>query len=134
MRFAAICLTLCILAMCTSTTYAGAQQGSSTRSPSFNDEPKAAQSGAADPKAAPVSAHYSVEDTPIGDLLDDPRARAILDKYIPGFSTGDQVDMARGMTLRSIQPYAPDTVTDDVLAKIQGDFAKLPPVSAPKSG
>jgi para-nitrobenzyl esterase len=69
---------------------------------------------------------YSVSDTDIGTLLDDPAARAIVDKYIPGFSSGDQIDMARSMTLTSIQQYAPDRVTDKALADIAADLATLP--------
>ena len=34
--------------------------------------------------------------------------------------------MARGMTLKQIQSYSADTVTDDVLAKIDADLAKIP--------
>ena len=30
------------------------------------------------------------------------------------------------MTLKDVQQYAPDTVTDDALAKIDADLAKLP--------
>jgi hypothetical protein len=33
--------------------------------------------------------------------------------------------MARAMTLRSIQPFAPDTITDTVLEQIDADLAKL---------
>ena len=73
---------------------------------------------------------YSSSDTPVGDLLDNPATRAILDKYLPGFSTADQIDAARNMTLKDCQQYATDTMTDDVLAKIDADLAKLP---APKS-
>lgn len=78
------------------------------------------------PAAAAVTG-YSVEETDIGTLLDDPAAKAVLDKHMPGFSTKDQIDMARAMTLKSIQQYAPDMVTDKVLADIQADLSKLPP-------
>jgi len=84
----------------------------------------------AKPAAAATAAHYSVDNTPIGDLLDDPNARAVLDTYMPGFSSNDQIDLARGMTLRAIQPYAQDTMTDDVLAKIDADLGKLTPGAA----
>jgi hypothetical protein len=80
---------------------------------------------AADAAAAPASA-YSTSDTTIGDLLDNAATRAILDKYLPGFSTAEQIDMARAMTLKAVQPYASDTVTDDALAKIDAELAKLP--------
>jgi hypothetical protein len=77
------------------------------------------------PKTA-AHAAYTTADTDIGTLLDDPAARAIVDKHVPGFSSGDQIDMARGMTLRAIQQFAADTLTDKVLAEIDADLAKLP--------
>jgi len=84
----------------------------------------------ADPPAPPAkqsapSQTYSTEDTPIGDILDNPVTRAILDKYLPGFSTAPQIDSARTMTLKAVQPYAEDTVTDEALAKIDAEFKKL---------
>ena len=83
---------------------------------------------AADAVATPSPA-YSTSDTLIGDLLDNPMTRAILDKYLPGFSKAEQIDAARGMTLKAVQPFSPDTITDDTLAKIDAELAKL---SAPK--
>ena len=83
---------------------------------------------AAEPAAPAVSTPakaYSVEDTDIGTLLDDPAARAILDKQIPGMTTNPQIEMARSFTLRQIQQYAADQVTDEVLAKIDADFKAL---------
>ena len=76
------------------------------------------------PTASAVA--YSVESTDIGTLLDNPATKAILDKYLPGFSSNPQIDMARSMTLKSVQQYSPDTMTDDTLAKVQADLAKLP--------
>lgn len=90
----------------------------------FAADPPAAKAAAAAPAPASV---MNTTDTPIGELVDNPKSRAILDKYIPGFSTADQIDSARNMTLKQVQPYASDTVTDEVLAKIDADLAKLPP-------
>lgn len=70
---------------------------------------------------------YSTADSSVGDLLDNAQTKAILDKYLPGFSAAPQIDMARGMTLKSVQAFAPDTVTDDALTKIDADLAKLKP-------
>jgi para-nitrobenzyl esterase len=77
--------------------------------------------------AAPAAAHYSTANTTIGDLLDDPAAKAIVFKYLPDMAKSDQIDMARGMTLKDTQQYAPDMVSDATLAKIDADLAKLPP-------
>ena len=49
-----------------------------------------------------------------------------LTRHGPGFSTGDQIDMARSLTLKAIQQYAPDRFTDQALAQIDADLAKLP--------
>jgi para-nitrobenzyl esterase len=81
--------------------------------------------GYAQAPAAP--AHYNSNDTDLGTLLDDPAAKAVLDKDIPGLTSNDQVDMARGMTLKAMQQYAPDTLTDATLTKVDADLAALPP-------
>ena len=78
------------------------------------------------PNKAAVAAHYSTSDTDIGTLLDDAAAHAIVDKYLPGVLSGDQIDMARSMTLKAIQPYAADRISDKALADIDAEFAKLP--------
>ena len=65
-------------------------------------------------------------DALVGDLLDYAPAKAVLEKHMPGMTTSDQIDMARGMTFRSLQPFSPDQLTDDLLAKIDADLAKLP--------
>ena len=76
--------------------------------------------------SAIAQAHYSTSETAIGTLLDDPAAREVIDKHVPGFSSKPQIDMARSMTLKAIQQYDPTTYTDEVLAKIDADLAKLP--------
>jgi len=86
--------------------------------------PVMAQTPAASASAA---TGYTTADTDIGTLLDDPALKAIVDKYIPGLLSGDQISMARSMTLKAIQQYAPDKVTDGALASIDADFSKLPP-------
>ncbi len=90
---------------------------------------KPATTSAAPAKPAPAApaakAKYTTVDTDIGTLLDDPAAKAIVEKNIPGFTTNDQVEMARGMTLKAVQQFAPTDVTDERLAAIDAEFAKL---------
>jgi len=86
----------------------------------------AATAPAAPAATAPAAKQkYTTADTDIGTLLDDPAAKAIIEKHIPGFTTNEQVDMARGMTLKDVQQYAADEVTDAKLAAIDAEFAKL---------
>lgn len=85
----------------------------------------AAQPGAS-PPAAQASRPYTTATTDIGTLMDDPAAHAIVDKHIPGLFEGDQIQMARGMTLKDIQQYAPDKIADKALADIDAELAQLP--------
>jgi hypothetical protein len=55
---------------------------------------------------AAQSAHYSVTDTPVGKLIDDPAAAAILQKLIPTVWANDMFQSAgRDLTLKAIQQY-----------------------------
>ncbi len=68
----------------------------------------------------------SVETSLIGAMMDNAAAKAILDKHLPGLTTNPQIEMARSMTLKQIQGFAPDQLTDEALAKVQADLAALP--------
>lgn len=46
-------------------------------------------------------------------------------KHLPELVANEQINMARGMTLKAIQQYSADTVTDQKLTDIDADFAKL---------
>ncbi|CAA0091109.1 Uncharacterised protein [Halioglobus japonicus] len=69
---------------------------------------------------------YSASETPIGILLDDPAAMAVVEEYIPGFSSNAQLDMARGMTLVDIQVYSPEPLSDEEMEALNADLAALP--------
>jgi para-nitrobenzyl esterase len=76
---------------------------------------------------APATAvKYSVETTSLGDLMDDPAAKAVLEKHLPGLVGNAQIQMARGLTLKALQQYAGDMLTDAKLADVQYDLDKLP--------
>jgi hypothetical protein len=86
--------------------------------------PAAAQDQSAPAAAEPAKPALSNMSTPIGDLLDNPATKAILEKHLPGFSAHPQIDMARGISLKAVQGFAPQ-ITDEILAKIDADFAAL---------
>ncbi len=44
---------------------------------------------------------YTMDST-LGDLLNDPKAKAVLDKYLPGVSTNPMIGMAKGISLKMI--------------------------------
>jgi hypothetical protein len=41
-------------------------------------------------------------DTTLGEILDNPQAKAVLDQYLPGVSDNPMVAMAKGMSLNTI--------------------------------
>ena len=71
-------------------------------------------------------AHYSVTETLVGKLIDDPAAAAILQKLIPTVWANDMFQSAgRDLTLKAIQQYE-TVLTDEKLAEIQAEFDKIP--------
>jgi hypothetical protein len=76
---------------------------------------------------APKPAHYSVSATLVEKLLADPAAVAILKELIPAVYANDQFQSAgRALTLKDIQQYEPEALSDENLAKIQAAFDKIP--------
>ena len=75
---------------------------------------------------AAASAHYSVSETKVGKLIDDPAAAAILEKLVPTVWANEMFQsMGRELTLKAIQQY--ETVLSDAkLAEIQAEFDKIP--------
>jgi hypothetical protein len=41
-------------------------------------------------------------DSTLGQLIDDPQAKTLLDQYLPGVSTNPMVAMVKGMTLNML--------------------------------
>jgi len=78
-------------------------------------------------EAAATAAHYSVETTLVGKLLDDPAANALLKQLIPTVYANDMFKSAgRDLTLRAIQQYEPEALSEANLAKIQAELNKIP--------
>lgn len=86
--------------------------------PAFADGPA--------PAAAPATAtKFSVETTDLGTLMDNPAAKAVLDKHLPGLTGNAQIQMARSLTLKALQQFAGDMITDAKLGDIQFDLDKI---------
>lgn len=76
---------------------------------------------------ADAAGQYSVDTTNVGKLLDDPAANAVLKKMIPSVYGNDMFQtMGRELTLRAIQQYEPEALSEANLAKLQAELAKLP--------
>lgn len=44
-------------------------------------------------------------DSTLGSILDEPKAKAVLDKHFPGLSSNPMVAMAKGMSLKTILSF-----------------------------
>jgi hypothetical protein len=78
-------------------------------------------------EAAATAAHYSVETTLVGKMLDDPAANALLKQLIPTVYANEMFQSAgRDLTLRAIQQYEPEALSDANLAKLQAELNKIP--------
>ncbi|MBW4331842.1 hypothetical protein KY084_13290 [Stakelama sp. CBK3Z-3] len=64
-------------------------------------------------------------DTPIGTLIADERARAVLDKHLPGLSTDENLDKFKQMSLREFQPYTGGKLTDAMLEQVGKDLRAI---------
>lgn len=75
--------------------------------------------------AAPAT-HYSVTETLVGKMLDDPAAAAVLKEMIPDIYANEQFQQAgRALTLKDIQQYEPTALSDENLARIQAALNKI---------
>lgn len=73
------------------------------------------------------TAHYSVHETKVGKLLDDAAAADILKRLIPTTFANEMFQtLGRDLTLKDVQQYAPDELSDANLEKIQAEFDKIP--------
>ncbi|NLF63921.1 MAG: hypothetical protein GX579_04900 [Chloroflexi bacterium] len=66
-------------------------------------------------------------DTTLGEILDEPQAAAVLDKYLPGASDSPIVAMAKGMSLKMLLalPQAKQLgLTEDKAEKLLADLNK----------
>jgi len=64
-------------------------------------------------------------DSKLGELLANEKAKAILEKYLPGMSTHPQLGMAKGFSLKMIASFPQAGITPDKLKAIVDELSKL---------
>ena len=75
------------------------------------------------PAAAPASGKLSVETTPIGDIIKNEKAKAILETALPPIT--QFYDQIATMTLSQVAPMSQGALDDAKLKEIQAEFDKL---------
>jgi len=76
------------------------------------------------PAAAPAAAKLTI-DSSIESIAANPRGKAILDATFPGMLAHESYAMFKGMSLKQVQPYANGRITDEQVAKVAAELAKL---------
>jgi para-nitrobenzyl esterase len=94
--------------------------------PAFAQTNTAAPADAATPTIPAASPKASVETTTIGDLVDNPKTKAVLQQDMPGLLTYDGLDQIKGMTMRDISKFPQANLDQAGLVKIQKDFDAIP--------
>jgi hypothetical protein len=67
-------------------------------------------------------------DTTLGALLDDPKAKAVVDKYLPGVASNPMVAMVKGLSLRALvamPQVAQAGVTEQKVQDVLNEINKL---------
>jgi hypothetical protein len=80
---------------------------------------------AAPPAAGPNAAKFSVDSTPIETLVADARAKAVVDKSLPGIESHPAYDQFKAMTLKDVAPYSNGAITPEKLTEIQAGLDQL---------
>ncbi len=64
-------------------------------------------------------------DSKIKDIMGNPGAIEIVDKYSPGFATNKQMKMVYGISLRVLQKFPQTKMSLETLAEIDKELANL---------
>ncbi len=75
------------------------------------------------PAAAPAAAFSA--DTPLEVVVADPAAKAALAKTLPNLASHPAFDQFKAMSLRQLQPYASDKISEEQVAKVDADLKAL---------
>lgn len=73
----------------------------------------------------PVTASAYSLDTPIAALIADPRAKAVLDRDLPGLSSDENLDKFKTLSLRRLAPLSGGQLTAELMTKVAFDLAAL---------
>lgn len=100
--------------------FAAALAVSAVAAPAFAQDPHAGHTAAAAPAAA---TGLSVETTPIGDIIKNEKAKAVLEAALPEIP--QFYDQIATMTLSQVAPMSQGALDDVKLKALQAEFDKI---------
>ncbi len=64
-------------------------------------------------------------DSTINDILANEKAKAVVEKYVPGFTTYPQLAMVKSMSLEAVALFHEANISSDKLVAIIEDLSKI---------
>jgi len=64
-------------------------------------------------------------DSTISDILANEKAKAVVEKHIPGFTTHPELAMVMSMSLKGVAMFPEANISSDKLAAIIEDLSKI---------
>jgi hypothetical protein len=64
-------------------------------------------------------------DSKMGELLANPKGKAVLERHMPGISANPQMAMAKGMSLKMLAPMSGGRITAPMLKAVEEDLKKI---------
>ena len=64
-------------------------------------------------------------DSTIDDLLANEKAKAVMEKHVPGLSTHPALAMVKSMSLKAVAAFPQANISSDKLAAIIEDLSKI---------
>ena len=69
---------------------------------------------------------YSIQTSTLGQLVENPATKALLEKYFPEVAHHPQFNEGLGLTLPDVVQYLPDVVTPPKLAAMDAELKAIP--------
>lgn len=77
------------------------------------------------PVQHPAAPRFTI-DSAVGDLMDDPRARVVMDKHFPNLKKNPHYFMIEDRSVRQLGPISGGKLTPAALAKIDAELRAIP--------
>lgn len=74
---------------------------------------------------APAVAPKPTLDTPVEQLMANPKTKAVLDADLPTLASHPSYDMFKAMSLNQLAPMSQGVLTDELLKKVAADLAAV---------
>lgn len=72
-----------------------------------------------------MAGRFDLDTTTLGQLLDDPDARVIIDELVPELPTHPMIGMAKGMPVNTVLSFAGSQIDPAVLAQLTARIRAL---------